>query len=179
MLTREEKEKVLLEMVDYWKNGKSFVFYNFSKMQAADITLLRKKLRASKSVAFVVKNTLIQLSAKQAGIQFDEKLANELFQGQTGIVVSLEDPVSGPKVIDQFFFDYRKPEVKGGFFEGKLLNQFQVKELATIPPREVLHQRLAYDLLSPVSMLARSLNSTVAKIAFAINAVKEMKEKLN
>jgi large subunit ribosomal protein L10 len=179
MLTRNEKEKVLLEMVDYWKNGKSFVFYNFTKMQASDVTLLRKKLRASHSVAFVVKNTLIQLSAKQAGINLDEKLSNEMFKGQTGIVVSLEDPISGPKVIDQFFFDYRKPEIKGGFFEGRLLDQFQVKELATIPPREVLNQRLAYDLLSPVTMLARSLNSTVAKIVFAINAVKEMKEKTN
>jgi large subunit ribosomal protein L10 len=179
MLTRGEKEKVLSEMVDYWKKGKSFVFYNFSKMKASDVTLLRKKLRSSHSVAFVVKNTLIQLSAKQAGIALDEKLSNTMFQGQTGIVVSLEDPISGPKVIDQFFFDYRKPEIKGGFFEGRLLDQFQVKELATIPPREVLNQRLAYDLLAPVTKLARGLNNTVAKIVFAINAVKELKEKAN
>lgn len=179
MLTRNEKEKVLNEMVEYWKNGKSFVFYNFSKMHASDITLLRKKLRAGQSVAVVVKNTLIQLSAKQAGIVFDEKMANELFQGQTGIVISLEDPISGPKVIDKFFFDYRKPQVKGGYFEGKLLTPSQVLELATIPPREVLNQRLAYDLLSPVTMLARSLSSTVAKIAYAINAIIEMKEKTN
>ena len=179
MLTRSEKEKVLLEMADYWKTGKSFVFYNFEKMAASDVTLLRKKLRAEKAVAFVVKNTLIQLSAKQAGLKFDEKIASDLFQGQTGIVVSLEDPISGPKIIDKFFFDYRKPEVKGGFFEGKLLSASQVKELATIPPREVLNQRLAYDLLAPVTKLACSLNNTIAKVVFAINAVKELKEKAN
>ena len=179
MLTKEQKKVVLAEMVAYWKNSKSFVFYNFEKMQATEITNLRKKVNSSNSVAFVVKNTLILLSAKEAGLVLDQALADSIFQGQTGIVVSLEDPLAGPKVIDQYYNENRKPEIKGGFFDGRLLTKEQITVLATIPSREVLNQRLAYDLLAPVTMFACSLKNTVAKFVFAINAVKELKEKSN
>jgi len=51
--------------------------------------------------------------------------------------------------------------------------------LATLPPKEVLQQRLAYAVLSPVTKVASSLNNVVAKIVYALQAVKEQKEKNN
>lgn len=179
MLTKEQKKVVVEELQQLWANSKSFVFYSFEKMNAADITKLRKNLRSQKVKAYVAKNNLITLSAKLAGIELDEKLSDAIFFGQTGIVVSLDDPLAGPKVVDTFYKENNKPKVKGGFFEGKLLTMAEVVTLASIPPKEVLQQQLAYALLSPVTKVASSLNNVVAKIVYALNAVKEQKEKIN
>jgi len=179
LLTKEQKKVVVEELQQLWANSKSFVFYSFEKMNAADITKLRKNLRSQKIKAYVAKNNLITLSAKLAGIELDEKLFDAIFSGQTGIVVSLDDPLAGPKAVDTFYKENNKPTVKGGFFEGKLLTMAEVITLASIPPKEVLQQQLAYALLSPVTKVASSLNNVVAKIVYALNAVKEQKEKIN
>lgn len=179
MLTKEEKRVVVDELKKMWADSKSFVFYSFEKMNAADITKLRKQLRANQVKAYVAKNNLITLSAKLAGVELDKTMADSIFAGQTGIVTSQVDPLIGPKTINDFYRENNKPTIKGGFFEGKLLTIDQVIMLATLPPKEVLQQRLAYAVLSPVTKVACSLNNVVAKIVYVLQAVKEQKEKNN
>jgi len=179
LLTKEEKRVIVEELKQMWVDSKSFVFYSFEKMNAADITKLRKELRANKVKAYVAKNNLIALSAKLAGIELDKNLSDSIFIGQTGIVASQSDPLMGPKTVNAFYRMNNKPVIKGGYFEGKLLTINEVIMLATIPPKEVLQQRLAYAVLSPVTKVASSLNNVVAKIVNVLNAVKEEKEKNN
>ena len=96
MLTKEEKRVIVDELKKMWADSKSFVFYSFEKMNAADITKLRKQLRANQVKAYVAKNNLIALSAKLAGIELDKSMSDSIFSGQTGIVTSQVDPLMGP-----------------------------------------------------------------------------------
>jgi large subunit ribosomal protein L10 len=176
MINKQKKESVILEMTDIWKNAKSIVFYSFDKMAAADMEYFRKEIRRNNLRAYVCKNSLMGKSAEKVGIEINS-LAEKLFIGQTGVVYSEHDPLVGPKTMDQIIKEKRKPIIKGGFFEGKFITPENVKALASIPSREILNQQLAYTLLAPVTMLACTLNNTVAKIAYALNAVKEQKEK--
>jgi len=179
LLTKEEKRVIVEDLKQMWTDSKSFVFYSFEKMNAADITKLRKELRAQKVKAYVAKNNLIALSAKLAGIDLDKNLSDSIFSGQTGIVASQNDPLTGPKTVNNFYRENNKPVIKGGFFEGKLLTIDQVIMLASVPPLEVLQQRLAYAVLSPVTKVASGLQNVAAKIVYVLNAVKEQKEKIN
>lgn len=178
MINKQKKESVILEMTDIWENAKSMVFYSFDKMAAEDMEYFRKEIRRNGLRAYVCKNTLMGKSAEKVGIEINSTSA-KLFIGQTGVVYSIHDPLIGPKTMDQFIKDKRKPIIKGGYFEGRFISPENVKALASIPSREVLNQQIAYTLLAPVTKLACSLNNTVAKIAYALNAVREQKEKQN
>ncbi len=178
MITKQQKESVINELLEIWQNSKSLVFYNFEKMTAAEMESFRKEIRKNGLKAYVCKNTLIGKSAEKAGIEWNN-FADSLFVSQTGIVISQEDPLVGPKTMDQIFKERRKPVIKGGYFEGRFISVDNVKALASIPSREILNQQLAYTLLGPVTMFAASLNNTVAKLVYALNAVKEKKETQN
>ncbi len=175
MITKKQKEAVLNEMVEVWKSAKSMVFYNFNKMNAEDMESFRKKVRENGLKAFVCKNTLMEKSAEKAGIDLST-LSDEMLIGQTGIIISYEDPLLGPKTISQIIKEKRRPAIKGGFFEGRFLSSQNVKDLASVPSREVLTQQLAYTLLAPATQFASVLNNTVTKLVYAIDAVKRQKE---
>jgi large subunit ribosomal protein L10 len=178
MITKQQKKVVINEMVEIWKSSKSMVFYNFDKMNATDMEYFRKEIRRNGLRAYVCKNTLMDKSAEKAGID-TSTATDKLWVGQTGLVFSTDDPLITPKIMDQLFREKKKPVIKGGFFEGKFITPENVKSLASIPSREVLNQQLAYTLLAPVTMLACTLNNTVAKIAYVLNAVREQKESQN
>ncbi len=175
MITKKQKEVILNEMIEVWKSAKSLVFYNFNKMNADDLERFRSAVRQNGLKAFVCKNTLMEKSAEKAGVDLST-LSNEMLIGQTGIIISYDDPLVGPKTISQIIKERRKPAIKGGFFEGKFLSPQNVKDLASIPSREILNQQFAYTLLAPVTMFASSLNNTVAKLVYALDAVKRQKE---
>ena len=67
--------------------------------------------------------------------------------------------------------------VKGGFFEGAVLDPAAVKAYKDLPSREQLLAILAGTLQAPISAFANRLHECMAKFAYAVNAVKEKKEK--
>ena len=57
--------------------------------------------------------------------------------------------------------------------EGSYITVDGVKELATLPPKEVLVAKLLGTLEAPISGLARVLNETIAGLARVLNAIAE------
>ncbi|MCK5848188.1 MAG: 50S ribosomal protein L10 [Caldisericia bacterium] len=176
MITRNQKEQICEKMAETWKEAKSLVFYSYEKMKDSELTDFRMTVNKSGCHAFVTKNTLFLKSAEQAGIELDEKIANEIFNGMTGVVYSIDDPIEAPKTVKEFAKGKKKPVIKGGYFEGKLLSKQEAIKLASIPPREVLLGQVAYCIKGPTRNLAVVLNNTLTKVCWALNAVKQEKE---
>lgn len=175
MLTRKEKEKLIKKIEEIWKNSKGIIFYDFEKMKVNETVDFRKEIRSAGLIAYVSKNNLIKIGAQNAGIKLDEK-NKEFFSKQTGLVFSSEDLLKPCKIVYDFFRRNRKPIIKGGYIDGKFVLSKDVEELAIIPSKEAVYQRLASDLLLPQANLAMSLNNIVTKLVYALNAVKSKKE---
>lgn len=178
MLTRKEKEKLIEEISELWKNSKGIVFYNFEKMQANEAIEFRKEIKISNLKAYISKNTLLLKGAKTNGIEISEK-EDSIFSGQTGMVYSSEDPLIPCRVIYSFFRKSGKPVIKGGYIDGRFISSKDVLELAEIPSKEAVYQRLASTLNAPAGKLAFALNAILSKLVYAINEVKIKKEKNN
>ena len=101
----------------------------------------------------VYKNTLARMAAKNAGM---EELVEELV-GPNAILFSYEDPVAAAKVANEFAKTHKDLKLKVGFIEGGFYSEEQVKELASIPPREELIAKLLGSLKAPVSNFVRLL----------------------
>ncbi len=172
MKTKAEKELQLAEIKKVLTEAKGAVLVDFCGLTVAEDTELRRKVREAGASYTVYKNTLIALAAKEAGL--DE--LNAVLEKNTAICSSA-DAVAACKVICDFAKDHKKILLKAGIVEGKVVTVDEVKAVAALPPREVLVAKMLGSLNAPISGLVRTLNGTVAKIVYALDAVREQKEK--
>jgi large subunit ribosomal protein L10 len=73
------------------------------------------------------------------------------------------DAVAAARVVHDFAKTNEKLVIKGGAYNGKVLDTAGVNALATVPSKEVLLAQLCGLLQSPVSGLARALAAVAAK----------------
>jgi large subunit ribosomal protein L10 len=100
----------------------------------------------------VLKNTLARRAV--AGSQFEvvsEQMTGPLIYGFS------EDAVAAAKVVADFAKTNDKLVIRAGAFAGKLLDVAGVKQLASIPSREVLLSQICGLLMSPITRTARVL----------------------
>ena len=173
MKTKEQKQIQLAEINKMFDEAKSAVLVDFNGLTVAEDTELRRKVREAGATYTVYKNTLIALAAKEHGL---EELVPVL-EKNTAICSSSEDAVVACKVVCDFMKDHKKMELKAGVVEGKVVSVDEVKAVAELPPKEVLVAKMLGSLNAPISGLVRTLNGTVAKIVYALDAIREQKEK--
>jgi large subunit ribosomal protein L10 len=87
------------------------------------------------------------------------------------------DPSIISKALVKFSKEHEPLKICGGFADGAILSSKDIIAIAALPSREVLLTRLAIVLNSPIRGLAVSLNGIICKLAYALNAVKDKKEK--
>ena len=170
------KQEVVNEIKEKIENAQSVTLVGFDRMDVKEITDLRNKFREKNAEYKVYKNTMMRFAFQELG--YDD-LIDEL-KGSNALIFSNEDLVNGPKVA----VDYTKEGdeekdklvLKAGVVEGNFQTGEQMMAIATLPTTEALHSMLANVLQAPIRTLAGDLNNTVAKIAFALDAVREKKE---
>lgn len=170
------KQEVVNEIKEKIENAQSVTLVGFDRMDVKEITDLRNKFREKNAEYKVYKNTMMRFAFQELG--YDD-LIDEL-KGSNALIFSNEDLVNGPKVA----VDYTKEGdeekdklvLKAGVVEGNFQTGEQMMAIATLPTTEALHSMLANVLQAPIRALAGDLNNTVAKIAFALDAVREKKE---
>ena len=153
-----------------FETAKGIYFTNYTGLNAPKITALRKEFTNNAVDYYVIKNTLVKIASKNAGL---ENKFNDMLNGQVGIAFS-EDPVAPAKVIKKFK-DKHKDNLKvlGVYFEGELYDADKYKQLATLPSKEELLGKLVSCLNSPMFKLVSTLNSSMSKVVFALRAIQK------
>ena len=99
------------------------------------------------------------------------------FTGPTGLVIGREDAVSAAKVLTEFAREFdNKPAVKLGVVERQEVPADRVKQLAELPPKEVLLAQLAGGLQAPMARLAGGASNLIAGFARAVDALRAQRE---
>src|SRR5438093_9704865 len=110
---RAEKQFLLNEVQEQLKGSPYLLIVDFTGLNVAQAVELRVRLAKAHAEFHVVKNTILKLAAKEAGItQFDGALS-----GPTAIIVGKEksDVSTAAKVLKTFAKEFEKPKVKLGF----------------------------------------------------------------
>jgi len=149
-MQKADKERVVAELTDRLKSAETLIVADYRGLTVTQIGDLRGKLLEHGASFSVVKNTLTKRAAGSAGIE--PLLA--LLDGPTAIAF-LEtggDPVAVAKALD----DAVKANVltlKGGLLEGGELTADDVRELAKLPPAEMLRAQLVGAVAGPAIMI--------------------------
>jgi len=171
-MANENKIKTVELAEERFKNSTGIYFTNYTGMNVAQATELRRKFR-EKNVKFnVTKNTLNKIAAKNAGI----KGLKDILLGQVAIAFSDEDPTSPAKVIKEFKKDNDCLDVLGVYFEGELFDPDKYKELADLPSKEELIGKFVSGLNYPINTLASMLNSLMPRFLTALNEINKQKQ---
>ncbi|GGB73821.1 50S ribosomal protein L10 [Knoellia flava TL1] len=169
-MSRADKSAAIAELAEKFRSSNAAVLTEYRGLSVAQITELRGALRGNATYA-VVKNTLTELAAKEAGVTaFDGQLV-----GPSAIAFVEGDPVEAAKGLRDFAKANPLLVIKGGLLEGKALSAAEITKLADLESREVLLAKLAgamnaslskavYLFAAPLSQTARVVDALRAKV---------------
>jgi len=161
MSIKEEKQAKVQEIKEKIEKAQAVIFADYRGLTVEEDTELRRKFREAGVEYKVLKNTLTSIAAKEAGIDG----LDQFLTGPTSFAFGYNDPTAPARILNDFAKDHKKLELKGGLVQGQIFDLNKVKELATIPPREVL-----------IAKLLGSIKAPLSNFAYLINAIKEKKE---
>jgi len=172
MVTKEQKQVVVAELVESIRSASSLYFIDFTGMTVALDQKMRAELRAKNVTIRVAKNTLIlRALAEVGGYEFDEKK----LAGQTAIIFGGSDPIAPAKIIRQFFDKGEKPKLKLAVIEGQTFDGSQLKTVSELPTREDMIAAIAGSVHAPISGIVGSINAVMRDVASLIEEVAKNK----
>jgi large subunit ribosomal protein L10 len=157
-LNRSEKEAVISDVTGLAAKAQTLVMAEYRGITVADMTRLRTTARNSGVTLSVLKNTLARRAV--AGSAFD--VVSDQMTGPLIYSFSV-DAVAAAKVVAEFAKTNDKLVIRGGAYGGKVLDINGVKQLASIPSKEVLLSQLLGLMQSPISRTARVLAALAEK----------------
>jgi large subunit ribosomal protein L10 len=157
-LNRSEKEAVISEVTTLAAQAQTLVIAEYRGITVADMTKLRNQARSNGVNLSVLKNTL----ARRAVIGSSFEIVADQMTGPLIYGFSV-DAIAAAKVVANFAKTNDKLVIRGGVYGGKALDANGVKQLASIPSKEVLMAQLCGLLMSPMSRTAVVLGALAAQ----------------
>jgi large subunit ribosomal protein L10 len=168
-LNRDQKAQVIEEVAGQIQASEAIFAVDYRGISVPQAAELRTTLREADATFRVIKNTLSERAADQAGADG----LKELLQGPTAMTFVRGDAAAAAKALR----DFRRGtggtllEFKGGWMNGAPLTPDDVDAIAQLPSRDVLIGRLVGLIASPLSGLATALNNLPAGLARQLQAI--------
>ncbi len=170
---RAEKVAVVEEVKTRLANSDSVFITEYRGLTVDALSQLRRTLRPAGGSYKVYKNSLVSRAAADAGIEIGEHLS-----GPTALTFTETTPDGSPgdvvtvaKALRDFGKDHPELVIKGGYFDGAVVDADEIKALADVEPREVLLSKFAGLLAAPMSQFAALMQAVPSKFAYGIQAL--------
>lgn len=163
-----EKKKVVEQLEARLGEAKCLYLTDFTGLDVAGVSELRRRLSEANVDYLVVKNTLARLALEKG--QYAELVG--LLVGPNAFAFSNEDVVAPAKILTEFAKDGDRPQIKAGAIEGSLLSTDEIQRLATLPPRDVLLAEVVGYARAPIAGLVYSLNGLLSQFVRTLDAVR-------
>lgn len=163
--TKKEKQELVVEYENWLKNSQAVFVASYDKMTMKAIGDLRAEVRPSGSHLHVVKNTLMSIALKNAGLE-----NQNLFDGTSLVGFAPTDAAGLAKALQKASKAGEVFKIKGGYLDGKALDAMQVTALADLPPMPVMRAKLLGLFSAPASKLVRTLAEPARSLAAVLKA---------
>jgi large subunit ribosomal protein L10 len=171
-MNRDEKAVAIAEIASNIDESEAIFAVDYRGISVAQVAELRSKLRDADATFKVVKNSLTERAADQAGAES----LKDFLAGPTALTFVRGDIAVAAKAIADYARATQMLPFKGGLMGGEALDVEQLRSLSRLPSREVLYGQLVGVVASPVSGLVRTLGALVSGLAVALGQVREKKE---
>jgi large subunit ribosomal protein L10 len=166
-LNRDQKAAVIEEVTVQLREAEAVYAVDYRGTSVPQAAELRTKLREADTRFRVVKNTLTERAADDAGAE----ALKPFLQGPTALVFVKGDSAQAAKALSDFRRTSGLLAFKGGWMNGDVLSAEQVDEIAKLPSRDVLYGRLVGMIASPITGLASAMGGLIGGLARQLQAL--------
>jgi large subunit ribosomal protein L10 len=166
---RAEKQILTKEYVARLNAAPFFIVVDYKGLKVAHLTELRKRLQKAGAEIHVVKNSIFQIAAKEAGVGE----LNGSLTGQIAVVTGQKDISAAAKAVKNFGAEFDRLKVKFGYLDNQRLEGVAIVALADLPSLDVLRAGLLGLLNAPATKLAVLLNTPASQLARVVKAKAE------
>ena len=171
-MNRDQKAQVIEEVAGQISGSQAVFAVDYRGISVPQAAELRTRLREADATFRVVKNTLSERAADEAGADG----LKELLQGPTALPFVRGDAALAAKALRDQQRTTDTLAFKGGLMNGAALSPDDITSIARLPAREVLYGQLVGVVASPITGLARSLGGLLGGLAVALGQVQQKKE---
>ena len=171
-MNRDQKAAAIAEIASQIDEAEAIFAVDYRGITVEQVAELRAKLRESDAIFKVVKNSLTERAADQAGAE----TLKEYLSGPTALTFVRGDAATAAKAVADYARATQLLPFKGGLMGASALDVEQIRSLSRLPSREVLYGQLVGVVASPVSGLVRSLSALLGGLAVALGQVQAKKE---
>jgi len=167
-MLKSEKEKIVAELTEKLKETPTLFVADYRGLSVTEIDDLRTKLIEHGARFTVVKNTLTKRAAEEAGA--DALLA--MLEGPTAIafIEADGDMVAVAKALTDSARTTRILAIRGGILDGSPIGEEDVKNLATLPPLDVLRGQVIGAITAPLMTVVGLISAPVRDLIGLIDA---------
>ncbi len=166
-MNRDQKAAVIEEVAGQIQEADAVFAVDYRGISVPQAAELRTKLRDADASFRIVKNTLTERAAEQAGAEG----LKELLEGPTAMTFVRGDAAAAAKALRDFRRATQLLEFKGGWMNGAKLSPDEIDSIAQLPSREVLYGRLVGMVASPLTGLASAMGGLIGGLARQLQAI--------
>ena len=161
MKSKNQKKAELDGSLKKLDSSKTVLLADFTGVPTKDIVGLKKNLKSLESEYKVIKKRLLRIAFEKKGI----KINPEDFEAQIGVIYSDKELIDIASSIFKSMKASENFKVLSGFdFEKKeVLSADFIKEISSLPSREILLGRLVGMIAAPLKMFMFVLNEQAKK----------------
>ncbi|UGS38290.1 50S ribosomal protein L10 [Capillimicrobium parvum] len=168
-MNREQKAAAIAEIAGEIQEAQAVFAVDYRGISVPQAAELRAKLRDADTRFRVVKNTLTERAADEAGAES----LKALLEGPTALAFVRGDAAAAAKAIADYARATDLLPFKGGLLDGEALDPDQIRAISRLPSRQVLYGQLVGIVASPISGLARTLQALISGLAIQLGAIQE------
>ena len=157
---RAEKKLLTSEYVARLNASPFFIVAGYQGLKVAHMSELRKRLTQAGAEIHVVKNTVFNVAAKEAGVA---ELGGALV-GQIAVVTGKKDIFIAAKTLKNFAAEFDKLKLKFGYLNNQRVEQATVMAYADLPSLEVLRAKLLGLFNTPGTQIAAVIKAKAEKV---------------
>ena len=155
-MPREKKVQSIDNLKDIVAKCDVAILTDYRGLSAAEMTILRRRLRELGIDYKVVKNTLARFAVERAG---RGELVS-LFEGPVAIAFGYGNIVEPARTLDDYIRTSKTVlSIKGGFLADRILTSEEVVTLSKLPSREILIGKVLGGMQAPIVSLLTCLNA--------------------
>lgn len=168
-ISRDKKQSLVSELSELLSNAKMTAFATYEGLTVADLQELRRAAREAGVTVKVVKNRLVRVALEQSDAL--KNVDTSSLKGQLLYAVSAEDEVVPAKALAEFAKTHDALKLQGAISaEGNLLDEAEVKALATLPSKNELIGSVLATLSSPLDGVMNGLSGNLHALLDGVEA---------
>ena len=168
-ITKERKKLLVGQYQTLMEQANGMIITSYSGLTMKELEGLRRQIREVGGEFHIVKNTLLDLAAQNAGLTLPEGTLD----GTTAIGFAEDELSIVAKAIVDLSRETDTIWLKGGLIEGEVFDADAIVRFADLPPLPVVQAQLLGLLSTPATRIAGALSGSLRQVASVFKAYSE------